>query len=133
MAFSIGEEFYTACYQGDIPRARNGMRNGADINFTCRNGWQPIHGACQAGQLEAVKFLIEKGCNAEMTNSLGQTPLHLACASGHIQIVHWLVNICKIDTRIRTTGGNTAADVARRAGYMDILKLLGEDAWEVDA
>ena len=36
MAFSIGEEFYTACYQGDIPRARNGMRNGADINFTCR-------------------------------------------------------------------------------------------------
>ena len=125
--YSVGEEFFTACYQGDLPRARDSIRRGAEVNYTCRNGWQAIHGACQSGQFEAVKFLIEKGCNVEMPNALGQTPLHLACAAGHVQIAGWLVNVCKIDAKARTTGGATAADVARRSGHRDIVNLLGED------
>jgi ankyrin repeat protein len=46
---SRDEAFYVACFKGVLTDAKRELENGADINFTCNNGWSALHGAAHAG------------------------------------------------------------------------------------
>jgi ankyrin repeat protein len=67
------------------------IENGADINYTCYEGWTALYSAVFFGRLEVVKLLIEHGADIDKPTDNGWTPLHTAAFSGHIDIAKLLI------------------------------------------
>jgi len=125
-SLSHNEQFYSACFQGNLAEAKSLLTLGdVDLHFTASNGWNVLHAAAHGGSLETVKFLCSKGLDVEdVNNALRQRPLHLAAAAGRSDVCVWLVDIMNADAGAKTSGGSTAADIAKQAGYAELAGLL---------
>jgi ankyrin repeat protein len=119
------EQFYSACFQGNLVEAKALLATGhVDVMFQASNGWNALHAAANGGSLEMVKHLCSKGIDPEDANALGQRPLHLAAAAGQGDVCSWLVDIMNADAKAKTSGGSTAADIAKLGGYTDLAERL---------
>ena len=113
------EQFWKACWRGDIEEIRKLLENPhININWQ-NNGLTPLYGACCWGYIEIVKLLLnDKRVDINKMMKNGTTPLWLACSKGHLEIVElllaskWEVNI---DAKDNNKGQN-AKDIAKEEG-----------------
>jgi ankyrin repeat protein len=69
----------TAAQEGDIKLALLSLKNGADINYTTKSGWTPLHFASGNKRQKIVGLLLSGGAYINCSSEDGWTPLHLAC------------------------------------------------------
>jgi ankyrin repeat protein len=95
----------------------------------------PIVGASGSGDLAQVQLLVRTGhdvnfqeCEDESKDEVdiarwGWTPLMVAAMGGHLEVIRYLVDAgAKLETK--TSGGETALDLAVRAGRAEAADLL---------
>ena len=84
-----------------------------------------LRDAARTGQLAAVLDALPTVSTAQLnsTDSAGRTALMLATQGGHAQVVQRLV-AAGADTKLKDASGQTAAQMARRLGYLQIESAL---------
>lgn len=101
---------------------------GADIQATTERGFTPLHVAAQQGDETILIALIKAGADVNVVtdNGMGTTPLQEAAHNGQLAAINILIT-AGVDTEYREKKYNlTAANLARRAGHLDIaIALLG--------
>jgi hypothetical protein len=119
------------------------MRSGVDVNkltllYNIINGEAvtPLILTATLDRFVMCKALIAAGVDVNKTGEDGVTPLMWASRNGHADIVAELLTagaskkrVVKLDStdkngNIRFKAGETAVDIARRQGYMRIVRLL---------
>lgn len=134
---------YYAVRLCDIDSIKYLVSKGADINAKALNGVTPLHVAMSSGNEKIAEFLIEKGADVNVITSDGNTPLHLAINSfasltksldkpaktafelGFIQMIDGLLSR-GADVNIENKAGKTSLELAKDAGFVDIVNFLSE-------
>jgi ankyrin repeat protein len=70
-----------AAIAGDLPRVRELVAEGSDVNQPDRQGWIPLHRAAANDRGRVISFLIQAGSRIEARSNVSWTALHLACVS----------------------------------------------------
>jgi hypothetical protein len=108
--------------------ARLLITKGADVNARdLSHGRTPLFGAVADDRTIAItRLLIEKGADVNAKDRISWTPLHAACESGAQATVKFLLESgADKSLSVKTAiGKETPADIARKYGHTEILKLL---------
>lgn len=94
------------------------------------NGGSPLHDAASVGKVSAAKLLLAHGFELDARNRRGRTPVHLACLFGHRLVLEVFAKQHRFEevAKIRCShAGKTAAELAHRAGFPELLELLPEE------
>ena len=94
-----------------------------DLNFESSGKMTPLHTAMAYGRVEMVESLLSRKADIHAQNSLGFTPLVSAVHNGHEQCVQ-LGLLAGSNKLIKTFKGETAVEIAKEKGFMNILNLL---------
>jgi ankyrin repeat protein len=137
---------------GQLQAAKMLIDRGADVNASNLRGRRPLHVAAWGAHMDAavllvdrgadvnardvdgnspmryaapgmVRFLAGKGANINAGDNEGWTLLHHRAALGQEEWVKLLISL-GADTNAKTSGGETAADLARRNRHGDVAELL---------
>ena len=92
----------------------------------------PLHIAAYYGNIEAIEVLSEAGANLHIQDGIWRrTPLHFAVLGQQKEAIQTLLEIQSIkyttDKLSIDRYGNTALDIAKKAGYYSIAKILDTD------
>jgi ankyrin repeat protein len=115
-----------AAEQGNIELVKILIENGAKIDVYDDNNQNPLHLA----QNEDVMEVLLEDATLDEINALDdnwETPLHYASRSGNTAIMTQLIDKgADVDTVMEGSimGGETALQVATRAGKIDAMELL---------
>ncbi|PVD25450.1 hypothetical protein C0Q70_13106 [Pomacea canaliculata] len=101
---------------------------GADPNCINKSGLPALHVAAKNKRIECIPVLIQAGAevNAKGPSSIkGNSALHEAVTLGPdgIKTVETLLN-CGADQNVKNDRGETAFDMATKAGYENIIKCF---------
>lgn len=129
-----------ACALGCLGAIEALLDRGADINRVpiLRPRTPTCHGTPQAGSrglappLTAGVVAARVATNAEEDGRIRQPPLIIAAAAGHAAVVRLLLER-GADAGIRDRDGRTAADVAKREAFVDVLAELARVTTRRDA
>jgi uncharacterized protein len=83
----------------------------------------PLLRAARAGNIEIVTLLLDAGAGVNETNRIGMTPLHGAASDGNTAVVKLLLKR-GADPALKTAQGQTALDLARKAGKKETAAAL---------
>ncbi|HKV47931.1 MAG TPA: ankyrin repeat domain-containing protein [Candidatus Acidoferrales bacterium] len=86
-------------------------------------GEHPLDVACVRGIMEEIEALVEAGADVNAKGELGNTPLHEAIGQNHVRVVEFLLSR-GASREAKSDFGDTPADLARKLGAADSLKLL---------
>jgi len=75
-------------------------------------------------RLHMMRVLMKKGANVNARSFHDQTPLHFAAVRGDVRAVQLLVDQADIDVSIVDSKGNSARDLAKSGGFMDVVEIL---------
>ncbi len=100
-----------AFFFGRFSIARYLIENGAEFR-----DYIFLKNACQSGSLEIIKYLENLGVDIEEN---GDAMLLDACTSGQSEVVLYL-----LERGVSSEAAAIALGIARREGYLDIVKLL---------
>jgi len=75
-------------------------------------------------RLHMMRSLIKKGANVNALSHHNQTPLHFAAVRGDVKAVQLLIDQFDIDVSLADSKGNTARDLAKSGGFMDVVEIL---------
>lgn len=94
-AVSLRTELLEACASGNGVKARQLIRDGAEVNCADKDCWTPLHLASTNGHVDLVRLLLEHGADFNRADKDGKTPLHAALSArfsseGHVDIVQLL-------------------------------------------
>lgn len=104
---------HDACLKDQCERARDLIRNGADVNAQDNHKATPLHLACAKGYLNIVKLLLEQGALVnQIGTDMGETPLHQASRHGHEDVVRYLIDTAEANVNIENKSGKIAYRVA---------------------
>lgn len=67
------------------------VRNGADVNQKCLDGWTALHESVSQDDLEMCEVLVEHGAEIGSRNIYGVTPLFLAAQCGRPEPLSLLI------------------------------------------
>jgi ankyrin repeat protein len=110
--------------QYGIPDAFDYLRSRERrIDAQAKDGATPLMVACLNGQTDAAAKLLALNHQFNVTDTMHETALHKAVRRDSALICR-LLNAVGIDTTIRNSAGDTAADLARRLGYNDLQDSL---------
>lgn len=135
---------HLAAYVGDLPKARDLIQSGSDVNARGQAGETPLHTAVRGGHRDLIELLINSGAHVNAQDAAGWTPLHEAAWAGHEDITELLV-ARGAAVSARTTGvggsdyhisayalpGTTPLHLA--VGYPEVAKVLIASGADVDA
>ena len=82
---------------------------------------------CSMGSAEMVEWMLQnyaEEININYQDNLGRSALHMACKAGNNNIVKLLLDLrqpAKVDTELRTSGGQTCLMYAAMSGEMFTL------------
>lgn len=74
-------------------------------------------------RLPMVESLLRTGIDVNIRDGRGMTPLMAAAATGDLEIVRFLLKK-KAAPQLKSSTGETAYEIARRAGFSDVAALL---------
>ncbi|CBN75713.1 conserved unknown protein [Ectocarpus siliculosus] len=133
---------FDAARKGDGETLRLLRSHGWDCWETDRRGRTALFWAAGGGSVEACKALVEGegGLRPQDSGGDGSTPLHWAVAGvetrrfgtgGHVNVCRWLLDL-GVDTKARTSEGNTVVMWAAWAGGLDATRWAVEEAGALD-
>nr|QBK92134.1 MAG: ankyrin repeat protein [Pithovirus LCPAC304] len=111
-----------ASYKGYADIVRLLLEHGADPNIRDLFGFTALMIAVSFEHADIVPLLLEHGADPNIRND-GTTALIMASDQGDTDIVVILLEH-DADPNIRNKNGNTALDLASRAGHADIVRIL---------
>lgn len=85
-----GTSLLDAVKNGDLPRVRDLIQSGEDVNQQDEQGWTPLNWAAAQGDLEAVKTLLNNGADLLKVGRDERTPYMIALAAGRVEVVKYL-------------------------------------------
>lgn len=122
-------DFYTACINGNLRKAKQLFESGNIDLSKCRSGRKTVLSqSAYNGHLEVVKFLVANGASIEPDNN-SYSPLHDAAARGHVEVVKFLVDAGADINALYN--GLTPLMEAARTGQLEVVRWLIE-VGEVD-
>lgn len=134
------EALYFAAAVGDIEKAKQWLKKGADINTRQEQGARPLHAAVVNEKNDMVTFLLENGADVNAKNNVGDTPLMMvALETGSPETALILIEAYKADVTAKDKAGFDALDIAKyqlekakddaaKKRYEELVKLLSEEA-----
>ncbi len=136
-----------AALYGNVEIMKRLLAKGADVNAvgaagggTVKNGpialglFTPLIWAATYGSTEAIQLLLDAGARVNVQDIRGMTPLMLAVGSDHADPNVIRMLLAKgADPNIKSKGGETAADWAKKFGRGPVLQALGVDSKQVAA
>ena len=138
MPVTIGPCLVYAIYHSPLPFIRTLLAIGADPNPTVHDGFPPLIAAlsCSYSQLgshgrtdtlEIVKLLLTFHADPNQRGINDYTPLHMAVRERHLPAIEVLLE-AGADPQLRTRIDDyeTPHEMAKRAGLVEIAKLLAE-------
>lgn len=101
------------------------LSSGADPDAPAENAMRvtALHAATAGGDVGCVRALLEAGASPEAKQQGGWTPLHAAAHSRREDLIALLLKH-GADPLMTNDEGLTPADVARKAGHVEIAKML---------
>nr|XP_058915127.1 protein phosphatase 1 regulatory subunit 12B isoform X5 [Kogia breviceps]XP_058915136.1 protein phosphatase 1 regulatory subunit 12B isoform X5 [Kogia breviceps] len=135
------------------------VENGANVNQQDGEGWTPLHAAASCGYLNIAEYFINHGASVGVVNSEGEVPSDLAEEPAMKDLLlqqvkkqgvdleqsrkaeeeqmlqdarQWL-NSGKIQDVRQARSGATALHVAAAKGYSEVLRLLTQAGYELNA
>lgn len=78
-------KLYRAVRDGNLPRVKKLLRDGADPDIADEHGLTPLHQAAYWGEADIVEQLLKAGAAANIDNGQGWTPLHSAALAGGLK------------------------------------------------
>jgi ankyrin repeat protein len=110
----------------DIPRLREFLKDGVDVNVKGSRGWTPLHRAAEMDDLEAARFFIhEAGEMVDVDNDDGETPLICASRRGCVKMVDFLVKN-GADIELESNLHRTAVHEACEQDQLECLRYFIE-------
>lgn len=120
----IDTKFHNAVAEGDLDKAEELLRDGADINARFRlTGGQTTLTMAATADVKIVTWLLEHGADPNAVTDSGRTPLMQAAKGGHIDQVRILL-AHGADVSVRTKEGETALTLARSGGHDEVAAAL---------
>ncbi|NCA13053.1 MAG: ankyrin repeat domain-containing protein [Proteobacteria bacterium] len=116
---------HLAAHFGNTDSCRLLLFAGADVSAWSTNSLrnQPLHAAIAGGSDDVVALILEAGADANAAQHGGFTPLHGAAEHGAgVQVTSLLAR--GADPRRLTDDGQSAIDVAERAGHVELAERL---------
>ncbi|CAH2326206.1 phosphatase 1 regulatory subunit 12A-like isoform X1 [Pelobates cultripes] len=150
---------HQACIDENIEMVQFLVENGAAVNQPDNEGWTPLHAAASCGFVNIAQYLISKGASVASVNSEGELPLDVSHESAMEKLLKseikkqgvdldvarreeeelmlrdarlWL-NSRKVEDLRHPTTGATALHVAAAKGYTEVIRLLLQLGFDVDA
>ncbi|CAG5939714.1 unnamed protein product [Menidia menidia] len=137
------EDGYTplhrAAYGGHLQAACALLAAGSPVDPRTADGWTPLHSACRWSHAGVASFLLQRGARLNAQTNGGLTPLHLAASCGGparpaaaaAQTLELLLSRRQLRPGLRSGGGETAGEGARRSGPHHFLFEMVEDCVSV--
>ncbi|KAE8607053.1 hypothetical protein XENTR_v10010982 [Xenopus tropicalis] len=150
---------HQACIDENIEMVQFLVENGSNVNQPDNEGWTPLHAAASCGFVSIAQFLITNGASVAAVNSEGELPLDVSHESAMEKLLksevkkqgvdadvarreeeevmlrdvrHWL-NCGKAEDVRHPTTGATTLHVASAKGYNEVIRLLLQLGFDVDA
>ena len=119
---------HPALWDGDLPRVRQLLDEGADPNARDPNGWPALSRAIERRQPEIALLLIERGADCRATDKRRRTPLHWAAQYGTDAVAECLLEQ-GAETSAWDSASNTPLSQASRHGRTTIVRMLLHGQW----
>nr|XP_058915113.1 protein phosphatase 1 regulatory subunit 12B isoform X3 [Kogia breviceps] len=150
---------HQACIDENLDMVKFLVENGANVNQQDGEGWTPLHAAASCGYLNIAEYFINHGASVGVVNSEGEVPSDLAEEPAMKDLLlqqvkkqgvdleqsrkaeeeqmlqdarQWL-NSGKIQDVRQARSGATALHVAAAKGYSEVLRLLTQAGYELNA
>ena len=124
-------QFLYAAIDGDVPKTKELLEKGADIESKDKYGNTALTSAAERGDASVVRLLLEKGADIESKDRYGNTALILTAHEGHEAVV-WLLLEKGADINTKDQYGRTALYFAETHRDKTIAWLLRDAGAKVE-
>ena len=118
----LNNELLEAAQNNDVPRVKELLDAGADVNCQTQDGWTPLLKAA-VHYVELTKILIEHGADPNIASNKGYTPLHRAAGHGNSTVVLALLD-AEADVLAKDDFGQTPHKIALHEGRDEMADML---------
>lgn len=127
-----GLELRRAAYGGDLPKVKQLLTKGVDVDAKSDDEATPLLGASQNGHTAIVKLLLGSGADVNAKARDGSSALLLSSMNGHTDVVQALLDK-GADVNIEARGRFTPLMMASQKGHTKVAELLLNKGANVNA
>ncbi len=114
-----------AARDGDLPRVRELLRQGEDVNAAQGDGMSALHWAADRGDAEMIEVLLYAGAEVQSVTRIGEyTPLHIAARNGHTAATTALLAGGADVNAVTDPSGSTPLHLAATSGNGEVVRAL---------
>ena len=114
-----------AARDGDLPRVRELLRQGEDVNAAQGDGMSALHWAADRGDAEMIEVLLYAGAEVQSVTRIGEyTPLHIAARNGHLAATAALIEGGADVHAVTDPSGSTPLHLAATSGNGEVVRAL---------
>lgn len=101
------------------------IENGANVNYTDENRFNPLNIAIESGDMELTKFLITNGANVNSLMQDGVSLIGYAIAQNNMDLLQILIeNGANVNYTVGDSWANTPLQTASRLGLDNVVRIL---------